>query len=115
MNLKFGYGTFQAYQQLLVRANKLGLTFNKAKWTHEDDIGLYPLDDNLPIYTRDAMIGAGDLSTIQAFIAGVEWARDYDAIMKVSSEKTRAKREHDYRKTRMFKQLKDEKYNEIQN
>ena len=116
MNLKLGFDAFLSYQNTLERANKLGFTFGRPKYSYnnEDNIGLFPLNDDLPIYVRDAMLACGDLTQIQAFLAGVEFARNYDEMMKVSSDKTRAKKEHEYRKNKMFKQLKDEVIHEIQ-
>lgn len=111
------YKDYQMFMKIRERANKIGLDFGGMPDYHpnENNIALKPKDDCLPIYSRDAIISHGDLSSISAFLVGVEWARGYDELMKVSSEKTREKREHDFRKTKMFKQLKDEAVDEIQN
>ena len=54
-----------------------------------DNIALYPKDDRLPIYSRDAVLFTGNLSELEYWIKGLDWARQYDNYLGAMSEKRR--------------------------
>ncbi len=54
-----------------------------------DNIALYPKDDCLPIYTRDACLFTGNLSELEYWIKGLDWARQYDSYLGAMSDKRR--------------------------
>jgi hypothetical protein len=58
-----------------------------------DNIALYPKDDRLPIYTRDACLFTGNLVELEYWIKGLDWARQYDSYLGVANEKRRAQYE----------------------
>ncbi len=58
-----------------------------------DAIALYPKDNCLPIYNRDAVLFTGNLSDLEQWIKGVDWARQYDSYLGVASEQRRAQYE----------------------
>ena len=75
-----------------------------------DTVALKPKDaDSLPIYSRDAEVFVGSLTDLQYWLRGVEWAREYDRMIKISDDKKRVRKEQDERNRQMVKLLKSEK------
>jgi hypothetical protein len=58
-----------------------------------DTIALYPKDNCLPVYNRDAVLFTGNLSDLEQWIKGIDWARQYDSYLGVASEQRRAQYE----------------------
>lgn len=54
-----------------------------------DVIALYPKDNRLPPYTRDACLFTGSLSDVENFLDGIRWARKYDNLIGATSDKRR--------------------------
>jgi hypothetical protein len=54
-----------------------------------DVIALYPKDNQLPPYTRDACLFTGSLSDVENFLDGIRWARKYDNLIGATSDKRR--------------------------
>ena len=102
------------------KANELGFMFSYPKhgWGGSDDVArlaLRPKDsDSLPIYSRDAQIFSGTLYEAEVFMLGIEWARNYDNMIKVSSVTKRERKEQDYRNKQLVSILRDEKVSEVQ-
>lgn len=64
----------------------------------DDLASLIPIDaDSLPIYRRDAEIFMGSLTEIRTWLRGVEWARQYDYLLRLTDDKKRIKKEDDER------------------
>lgn len=59
-----------------------------------DVIALYPKDNSLPIYSRDACLFVGNLSDVENFLDGVQWARKYDNMIGAMSEQRRVQYEN---------------------
>lgn len=77
-----------------------------------DRVAIKPKDaDSLPIYNRDAELFVGTLDQLRVWLTGVQWAREYDMMLKLSDEKKRAVKE-DAERARQFsakqKKLLDE-------
>lgn len=73
-----------------------------------DTVALKPKDaDSLPIYSRDAEVFVGSLTDLQYWLRGVEWARDYDRMIKVSDDKKRDRKEQDLRNRQLLKTLRE--------
>jgi len=74
---------------------------------YNDRAGVKPKDaEALPIYNRDAELFTGSLSQIRVWLIGVQWARQYDMMLRLSDEKKRTKKEDDYRHRQMLQNLK---------
>ena len=72
-----------------------------------DRVSIKPKDaDSLPIYSRDAEIFTGTLEQLQVWIRGVQWAREYDSMLKLSDEKKRIKKEDEERGRQLIAKLK---------
>lgn len=113
-----GFNTIKQIRDLEEKIHKLGF-----RWGHTRDGGfnnefgdvlaLFPRDDNLPIYNRDAQIFNGSLNDLEHWLRGVTWAREYDKIMKVSGPKKREQKEQDLKEEQMLYRLKNEKVTQI--
>lgn len=107
-----GYNAILYMRRLEQEANQLGfmMSYPKNRFDEGDLVALRPRDDEaVPIYSRDAEVFVGSLEQLGVWLRGVEWARNYDLMLKVSDEKKRARREQDLRNTQMAQRLKSEK------
>lgn len=106
-----GYNTYLVLQKIETLANDLGFKFDRPRHHgyESDYISLCPKDqDSLPLYTRDAQLYTGTLGEIEAFLTGLQWARDYDKMLKVSDPKKRERKEQDERNRQLAMILKQE-------
>jgi hypothetical protein len=108
-----GYHAVQELRRLEADLDRLGLMLCNPKhggWSgddYSDRAGVKPKDaEALPIYARDAELFTGTLEQIKVWLIGVQWARQYDNMLKLSDEKKRAKKEDDYRHAQMLRNLK---------
>jgi hypothetical protein len=111
-----GYRQILEIRRLETRIAKLGFMFCHSR-SHGiedgDTVALKPKDaDSLPIYNRDAEVFVGSLTDLQYWLRGVEWAREYDRMIKVSDDKKRARKEQDLRNRQLVKTLKTLEVNE---
>jgi len=108
-----GYNTVLRLRRLEQEATALGFMFAYPKHRYDsevDMVALKPRDaDAVPIYSRDAEVFCGTLDQLDVWLRGVEWARNYDMMLKVSDEKKRERREQDLRNSMMMQRLKNEK------
>lgn len=112
--MNIGYNQILQMRRAEAKANQLGFIFAYPKhgWhgSHgEELIALKPKDaDSLPIYARDAQIFSGTLDAVEHFMLGIEWARKYDLMLKLSDDKKRERKEQDFRNKKLVDILKDE-------
>ena len=59
---------------------------------------LAPAADNLPIYTRDAMLAAGSVDYLTAWLSGWHKSREYLSMLTLAEPHKIAKAEDGYRK-----------------
>ena len=109
-----GWNTIQKIKQIEQEVDKLGFKFSKSKhgdWTdNHGALSLLPKDaDALPIYTRDAELFVGSLERLEDWLAGVRWAREYDRMCKISTDKTRSAAEQKERNRQLMHTLKEGK------
>jgi hypothetical protein len=94
-----GYSLILKIQALEKQLHSMGMRWGYDKHGRYGDnqfgdtVAVYPRDDELPAYTRDAMLFSGSITDLQQWLAGVRWARDYDMLLRVSDEKKREKAE----------------------
>lgn len=103
-----GYHTVEVIRRLEADLDQLGLMLCNPKhgsWSSDqytDRAGVKPKDaEALPIYTRDAELFTGTLEQIRVWLIGVQWARHYDSMLKLSDDKKRAVKE-DAERARQF-------------
>lgn len=115
-----GWATLKAIRSLEQRVDELGLAivdpdegnFGSKYITtsgSSDRVALQPKDDCLPHYSRDAHIWIGTLEELQYWLNGVEWARAYDGILRISDYKKRGKAESDERNRQLMATIKKSK------
>ena len=107
-----GYSTVLKIRRLEKAAFELGFMFAYPKHrfggtTEVEQIALKPRDDSAPIYSRDAEVFHGTIEDLEVWLRGVEWARDYDKMLKVSDSKKRERKEKDYANAQLLKTLKN--------
>jgi hypothetical protein len=93
-----GWNTIQRIRRVEERVDHLGFKFARSRnsdWTDDHGaLSLVPKDpDALPIYSRDAELFIGSIERLEDWLAGVQWARDYDQMLKMSDQKKREKAE----------------------
>jgi hypothetical protein len=106
-----GWQLLKSFRDVEERANKIGLKFAPSKYSgmEFDTIALMPLNEYLPIYNREAEVFAGTLQDIDKWLRGVEWSRNYDDLMKVSTHEKRKVAEEKYKQREFLKAIQDGK------
>ena len=100
-----GFGTIKIIRDFEQTCHTLG--FEIAKSTYfRDGIALKPADDNLPHYSRDAELFSGSIEEAIVWLRGLQWARDYDDLLKVSTDKKRSEQEQKERNRQLMKSMK---------
>jgi hypothetical protein len=109
--MALGWDDVQRMKRVEARANALGFEFTdggKSWAAGGTSISIYvqPKDDLLPLYSRTATFFTGSIESIDSWLDGIEWARHYDELLKVSNDKKRAKQEDLVRQQHLMKTLK---------
>ena len=109
-----GWNTIQRMKRVEQAVDELGFKFSKSKhsdWTEDHGaLSLVPKDtEALPIYSRDAELFVGSLERLEDWLAGVKWARDYDMMLRLSSDAKRARKEQDERNKKLLTSIKESK------
>ena len=103
-----GYNTIRLFRRLEQEVDALGLCITKSRsyYDGEDVVALVPKDeDALPIYTCDVEVFDGSIEQLEMWLKGVEWARNYDRLLKISDDKKRARKEQDVRNQNVIRRL----------
>ena len=109
-----GYDLVLKVKRLEDTLHKMGMRWGYDKhggnWAGEfgDRVAVFPRDEELPVYSRDAQLFSGTIDQLQVWIAGIEWSRSYDMINKVSDDKKRARKEQDRRNENLLLRVKGE-------
>lgn len=108
-----GYNDIIRLRRIEKELDELGFVLCEPKhgWNSGDMnyVSIKPKDKNaLPIYSRDAELFTGTLEQLNLWLRGVEWARQYDMMLKLSDEKKRERKEQDVRNKQLVQLLKDE-------
>ena len=109
-----GWNTIEKLRDIEKQIDELGFKFSKSKHSDFTDdhgaLSLVPKDaDSLPIYNRDAELFVGSLERLEDWLAGVQWARDYDRMLKLSNETKRKAGEQQQRNRQLMQILKEGK------
>lgn len=112
-----GYNAILELRRLEQAVDKLGFMLASPRsgdWgSNGDRVAIKPKDDTaLPVYSRDAEVFTGTLEQLQTWVRGVQWAREYDEMLKLSDEKKRAKKEQDELSRQLIAKLKKDHTNE---
>mgnify|MGYP006266543457 CR=1 FL=1 len=106
-----GYQTLRRWQRIEDHANKLGFMIGNPKhgWGSTDSgdmVAIFPKDDALPTFTRDAELFSGTFRELEIWLAGWERAQQYDMILRMTDEKRRKKFEDAERERQRIAALK---------
>lgn len=104
-----GYNFVLRLRRFEQEIDKLGFRMAHPKhgYREHDAVALMPKDDNaLPIYARDAELFVGTIEQAEEWIRGIQWARDYDRMLRVSDEKKRSRKEQDERNRQLLRAFK---------
>ena len=107
-----GFNMVLKVRRLEQAANNLGFMFAASKYDNYNEYGervsLKPINAKLPVYARDAEVFTGTLEELEVWLRGVEWARGYDMLLRLSDEKKRITAEDKYSKRLEAERLKAE-------
>ncbi len=107
-----GYSTILRIRRLEEEVAKLGMRMGHAKngyYSNEygDVLSLYPAGDELPTFSRDAEVFTGTLEQLEIWLRGLEFARRYDYLLRVSDDKKRARKEQDLKNKQLLSSIKE--------
>ena len=103
------WNKLQQIERVVANANSLGFDLTVGRDTYQRDgnlIYLVPLDDKFPHYSRGAEIFCGSIEDIELWLKGIEWARTYDMMLRISSDKKRDEREQVERNRQLMQMVK---------
>ena len=109
-----GYSDILKMRRIEKEVDELGFMFchpRNGAYHHSfgDTVALKPKDEfSVPIYSRDAEVFVGTLEQLEVWLRGVEWARQYDNLLRVSDDKKRKRKEQDERNRQLVQRLKNE-------
>lgn len=109
--MSIGYQSILKARRVEEDANRMGFRFAHAKhrgFGDMDVIALYPLDDKLPDYSRDAELCVGNLNDIDNFLRGIEWNRNYMKMLKLVTDEKIERKEQDVRNRQLLQLLRAE-------
>lgn len=118
-----GYNTILRIRELEAAADRLGFRIGFPKHgNYRQEFGdmavLYPKDDSLPIYSRDAELFAGTLEEMEVWLTGWEKSHVYyRMLIGKNFEKQVARKEQDYRNQELMNKIANsvkEPENEVQ-
>jgi hypothetical protein len=105
-----GYNNILKVRRFEERVHGLGLRIGYPRYrnreTDGDMLSLMPQDHEWPIYSRDAEMFVGTIDSAAAWLDGLEFARNYDDMIKVGSRARRERKEQDYRNRELLQMLK---------
>ena len=107
-----GYQTYTRFQRIEAQAAQLGFRIGNPKHGHWNDtsagdmVAIYPKDDELPTFSRDAEIFCGSFSSLEVFLTGWARAQQYYMILRLSDDKKRKKYEDKERERQRLAKLK---------
>lgn len=106
-----GYQTILRIRGLEEEVDKLGLRMDKSKHGDfrqgfGDVIALFPKDDSLPIYSRDAEIFVGTLEEMEWWLRGFQKSNEYLRMLIGQNFEDKVKRkEQDYRNKQLLTKI----------
>ena len=107
-----GYESLLKMRRIEDRCKVLGFRLGNPRhggWSglgNDDLVALFPAEDALPIYTRDAELFIGSFADLERWLQGVDWARDYYKMLNVVDDKKVARKEQDERNRQLAQLIK---------
>jgi hypothetical protein len=110
--MPLGWVDLERMKRVEAKANELGFKFTSGNsgWVDGDRtnqmIYVKPKDDCLPHYSRDAQLYCGTLESIETWLEGLQFARNYDETLKLGNDKKRSEREQVERNRQLLQMVK---------
>ena len=104
--MPIGFDTIQRIDILENQLKNFGMKIGMPRYAKNDRISVFPLDDELPVYSRDAELFIGTLEDIECWFLGFQAARMYDSLLGVSDDKKRAKKEQSLKNKELLNMIK---------
>lgn len=109
-----GLQTYNELKKVEHEANQLGFAFSTSKHHRDyDGIALYAMNDEMPLYARDAELWFADLAGVRNFLAGVNFARNYYQMLGLFTDAKQRRKEQDVRNRQLANRIKNEPTGEI--
>lgn len=103
-----GYRDIAEYLQLVERLTRIGLRLSYPKHGGvETSISVIPLNDGVPIYSRDAALFTGSFDEIVGWVAGVEWRDTYLRNIKLTTAAKIEAAEQNERNRQLMQTIKE--------
>jgi hypothetical protein len=100
-----GFETIKAVHDFEQTCYTLGFEIAKSTY-HRDSIALKPMYDCYPHYSRDAELFTGSIEEAILWLRGLQWAREYDDMIRLSTDKKRKDCEQKERNRQLMKSIK---------
>ena len=100
-----GFGTIKIIRDFEQTCYELGFEIAQSRFDRAS-IALKPMDDRFPHYSRDAELFNGSIEEARVWLRGLQWAREYDEMLKVSTDKKRGDQEQKERNRHLMKSIK---------
>lgn len=103
-----GYEMVQRIRKLEERLASLGFELCPPEFhnTRDTYAAIKPLgNDGLPIYARGVCIFTATIESIETWVAGALWARNYDKMLGLSNPEKRERKEQDARNKILINKL----------
>ena len=108
-----GFRDIYRLRSLEDKLNEFGLKMVSPKYHGDaDKIALIPIDQELPLYSRDAEIFVGSFDEIENWFCGVLWCSNYYRMLKLVTPEKIARKEQDERNRQLLRTLSSETKNE---
>ena len=105
-----GYNNILKVRRFEERVHGMGLRIGYPRYrtgADGDMLSLMPRDHEWPLYSRDAELFIGTIDSATSWLDGLEFARNYDDMLKVCSRTKRERKEQDYRNKELLKAIKE--------
>jgi hypothetical protein len=105
-----GYNNILKVRRFEERVHGMGLRIGYPRYRIGEDgdmLSLMPRDHEWPLYSRDAEMFIGTIYSATSWLDGLEFARNYDDMLKVGSRTKRERKEQDYRNKELLKAIKE--------
>jgi hypothetical protein len=106
-----GWTTIQKIKRVEALLDNLGMQLARARHLpcDIDEVAVIPRDtESLPLYSRDAVLFCGTIESLESWIQGLQWAREYDMLLRLSDDKKRDRKEQEERNRQLVRRLRDE-------
>lgn len=106
-----GYNTVLTIRKLEEQIKKMGFRMGYPKNSEYDEfssmISLMPLDDKLPLYSRDAALFTGTIEDAIQWLRGIEFGINYLKMLKIVTDEKITRKEQDERNRQLAQIIKE--------